>query len=120
MIYTYATNDQVYKGDIGPLIGLMLWPQTDNARDYLTPAGTRRRLTALAAAAEVDNPYLNVAKNQINSKTNRLIANVGFVVTPFSWGNIKTNLGTDSYTNQNLLLRHPESAAGSPLNRLVD
>jgi TonB-linked SusC/RagA family outer membrane protein len=120
MIYTYATNDQVYKGDIGPLIGLMLWPQTDNARDYLTPAGTRRRLTALAAAAEVDNPYFNVAKNQINSKTNRLIANVGFVVTPFSWGNIKTNLGTDSYTNQNLLLRHPESAAGSSFNGLLD
>src|SRR5438094_1869845 len=45
MMYTYANNDQVYKGDIGPLMGLMLWPQTDDAKDYLTPAGTRRRLT---------------------------------------------------------------------------
>src|SRR5262249_10267562 len=40
MTYTYTTNDQVYKGDIGPLIGLMVWPQNDNAKDYLTPAGT--------------------------------------------------------------------------------
>src|SRR2546430_5829464 len=79
-MYTYANNDQVYKGDIGPLMGLMLWPQTDDAKDYLTPAGTRRRLTALAASTELDNPYFNVAKNKINSKTNRLIANVGFIV----------------------------------------
>ncbi len=120
MIYTYANNDQVYKGDLGPLIGLMVWPQTDNAKDFLTPAGTRRRLTALTPAAEVDNPYFNVAKNQINSKTNRLMANVGLVITPFSWGNIKTNIGTDSYTNQNLLLRHPESAVGFTPNGLLD
>ena len=120
MIYTYANNNQVYKGDVGPLMGLMLWPQTDDAKAYLTPAGTRRRLTALAASAELDNPFFNVAKNTINAKTNRLLANVGLVISPFSWGNIKTNLGTDSYTTQNLLLRHPESALGNASNGLLD
>ena len=120
MIYTYANNDQVYKGDIGPLMGLMLWPQTDDAKNYLTPAGTRRRLTAQAASLELDNPYFNVNKNKINAKTNRLIANVGLIVTPFSWGNIKTNLGTDNYTTQNLLLRNPESALGYASNGLLD
>ncbi len=120
MMYTYANNDQVYKGDLGPLIGLMLWPQSDNAKDFLTPAGTRRRLTTLAASGEVDNPYFNVAKNQINSKTNRLLTNVGLVISPFSWGNIKTNIGTDNYTNQNLLLRHPESYVGFAYNGLLD
>jgi len=123
MAYTYANNDQVYKGDLGPLIGLMVWPQTDDARDFLTPAGTRRRLTSLTATGtvgELDNPYFNVAKNQINSKTNRLMANIGLVITPFSWGNIKSNIGTDNYTNQNLLLRHPESAVGNAFNGLLD
>ena len=120
MAYTYAHNDQVYKGDIGPLIGLLLWPQTDDAKDYLTPSGIRRRLTTLSGSAEVDNPYFNVAKNQVNSRTNRLIANVGFVITPFSWGNIKSNVGTDSYTNQNLILRHPQSAVGVTFNGLLD
>src|SRR6266852_6099238 len=120
MIYTYANNDQVYKGDIGPLMGLMLWPQTDDAKNYLTPAGTRRRLTAQAASLELDNPYFNIAKNAINAKTNRLLANVGFIITPFSWGNIKTNLGTDAYTTQNLLLRNPESALGFASNGLLD
>jgi TonB-linked SusC/RagA family outer membrane protein len=120
MAYTYANNDQVYKGDIGPLIGLMLWPQTDDAKDYLTPSGVRRRLTILSASNEVDNPYFNVAKNQINAKNNRIIANVGVTLTPVSWGSLKTNIGTDSYTNSNLILRNPESAVGAPFNGLLD
>ncbi|MDQ6770113.1 MAG: SusC/RagA family TonB-linked outer membrane protein [Gemmatimonadota bacterium] len=120
MAYTYANNDQVYKGDIGPLIGLLLWPQTDNAQDYLTPAGVRRRLTQLAASSEVDNPFFNVDKNKINSKNNRILTNVGITLTPFSWGNLKTNIGTDSYTNQNLIVRNPESAAGASLNGVLD
>ncbi|HEV8381514.1 MAG TPA: SusC/RagA family TonB-linked outer membrane protein [Gemmatimonadales bacterium] len=120
MTYTYVNNDQIYKGDIGPLMGLMLWPQTDNAKDYLTPAGTRRRLTSLAASAELDNPYYNIARNTINAKTNRLLTNVGFIISPFSWGNIKTNLGTDNYTNQNQLVRDPQSALGFASNGLLD
>jgi TonB-linked SusC/RagA family outer membrane protein len=124
MAYSFADNDQVYKGDMGPLIGLMLWPQTDDARTFLTPAGTRRKITSLSAvgvlAGEVDNPYFNVAKNLVNSKTNRLMANVGLVISPFAWGNIKTNIGTDNYTNQNLLVRHPESAAGNSFGGLID
>src|SRR5213083_1240694 len=120
MIYSYVNNDQVYKGDIGPLMGLMLWPQNDDARNYLTPAGTRRLVTVIGAGTELDNPYYNVAKNKINAKTNRLIANVGVVVTPFSWGNIKTNLGTDNYTTQNLLLRHPESVTGYSQRGILD
>ncbi len=120
MAYTYDNNDQVYKGDIGPLIGLMLWPQTDDAKDYLTPTGVRRRLTNLAASAEVDNPYFNVARNRVTSKNNRIMANIGLLLTPFSWGSLKSNLGTDNYTNQNLILRSPESAAAGTSNGILD
>ena len=120
MIYSYVNNDQVYKGDIGPLMGLMLWPQNDDARNYLTAAGTRRLVTVIGAGTELDNPYYNVAKNKLNAKTNRLITNVGLIVTPFSWGNIKTNLGADTYTSQNLALRDPLSATGYTFNGLLD
>ena len=120
MAYTYSTNNQVYKGDVGPLIGLMLWPPTDKASDYLTPSGVRRRLTNLAAGAEVDNPYFNIDKNKVNSKNNRILTNVGLTITPFSWGNLKSNIGVDNYTNQNLLLRNPESALGFASNGLMD
>jgi hypothetical protein len=118
--YAYTNNAQPFKGLGGPLIGLLVWPQDDNASDYLTPAGTRRRLTNLAASSEVDNPYFNVAKNSITSRNNRLLANLGLVLTPFSWGNLRVNVGTDSYTNQAQILRHPESAYGFSTNGSID
>lgn len=120
MAYTYDNNDQVYKGDIGPLIGLLLWPQNDDAKNYLTAAGTRRVLTTQTAATEQDNPYFNIAKNKVNAKTNRIMANVGLTLTPFSWGNLKTNIGADNYTNQNLILRNPESQVGNSFNGMLE
>jgi TonB-linked SusC/RagA family outer membrane protein len=120
MAYTYDNNDQVYKGDIGPLIGLLLWPQNDNAKNYLTAAGTRRLLTTLGAGTEQDNPYFNIAKNKINAKTNRIMANVGLTFTPISWGNLKTNIGVDNYTNTNLILRNPDSQVGNAFNGMLE
>ena len=120
MGYTYAGNRQSFKGEGGPLLGLLVWPATDDAKDYLSAAGTRRRLTSLGSASEVDNPYFSVNKNQITSKNNRIIANLGLKLTPFSFGNLKTNIGMDSYTNQNLILRHPESAISGSNNGIID
>ncbi len=118
MGYTNSSNEQTFKGDNGPLLGLLVWPSTDNAADYLSVTGARRRLSA--ANAEVDNPYFSINKNFINSKVNRLIANVGLTFTPFTWGFLKTNLGADTYANQNMLLRHPESAYGISSGGILD
>lgn len=116
MSYSYSSNDQAFKGSNGPLLGLLVWPQTDDAKNYLTPSGSRRPLSFLGfpvgQASDIDNPYFNVNKNKINSKTNRILSNFGLTITPFSWVNIKTNIGIDAYTNQNLVVRHPESAVG--------
>ncbi len=118
MGYTNSANEQNYKGDNGPLLSLLVWPSNDNASDYLSVTGARRRLTA--ANAEIDNPYFGINKNFINSKVNRLIANVGITITPFPWGYLKTNLGADTYANQNVLLRHPESAFGITSGGIID
>jgi outer membrane receptor protein involved in Fe transport len=118
MGYTNEANNQNYKGDNGPLLSLLVWPSTDRASDYLSVTGARRRLTA--ANAEIDNPYFGINKNFINAKTNRLITNVGLTVTPFSWGYLKTNLGADTYANQNLLVRNPESAFGISSGGILD
>lgn len=120
MMYSYADNDQPWKGAGGPLLGLIAWPATDDASNWLTPAGTRRLITGLGPGDEIDNPYFSVFKNQINSKNNRLITNLSLTVTPVSWGNIRTILGSDSYTNQALLLRHPFSTSGFGSNGIID
>jgi TonB-linked SusC/RagA family outer membrane protein len=118
MGYTNSSNEQNYKGDNGPLLSLLVWPSTDQASDYLSVTGARRRLTA--ANAEIDNPYFGINKNFINSKVNRLITNVGLTFTPVSWGYLRTNLGADTYANQNMLLRHPESAFGISSGGILD
>lgn len=121
MSYTYANNNQSFKGAGGPLIGLLVWPQIDDARNYLTPSGTRRLLDfTTLGGAEYDNPFFNINKNLINNKTNRITSNLGLTVTPAKWLSIKSNIGVDSYTSQNSLLRHPESAAAFTRNGLLD
>jgi TonB-linked SusC/RagA family outer membrane protein len=120
MGYSNAVNDQVFKGDNGPLLGLLVWPANDQASNYLNAAGTRRQVTGLSPNAEVDNPYFSVNRNQINSKTNRIISNLGITITPFSWGNLRSNIGADYYTNQNLILRHPESVTGYLSGGILD
>ena len=118
--YTYSNNDQARKGAGGPLIGLLVWPQTDDAKNYLTPAGTRRQVTSLGLGTEIDNPYFNVEKNRINSKVNRLLTNLGLTFTPVKWGSLETRIGVDNYTTQNLILRHPESTAGFSYKGILD
>ncbi len=118
--YNNSDNDQSYKGESGPLIGLLLWPQNDNAKDYLTPAGSRRRKTIQSAAGELDNPYFNITKNRNSAKNNRLITNVGFVLSPFSWSSLRTNVGSDSYTTTYTVLRNPESQIGNTYNGVLD
>lgn len=120
MTYAYANNDQALKGAGGPLLGLMAWPQDDDASAWATPAGTRRRYSTLSDASENDNPYFSVNKNKINSKTNRTLTNLGLTIAPFSWGNLKTNIGVDQYSNQNLVLRHPESTWGFSNGGILD
>ncbi|HEY8174930.1 MAG TPA: SusC/RagA family TonB-linked outer membrane protein [Gemmatimonadaceae bacterium] len=120
MMYSYAVNHQPFKGQGSPLLGLLVWPQFDDARNYLSPAGTRIRSTILSAGAEYDNPYFSVNKNKIDSKNNRILTNLGISVTPFRWGFVKTNIGIDAYTNQNMILRHPESWQGFAWNGVLD
>ncbi len=120
MTYTYSDNVQPFKGNNGPFLGLLLWPQTDNASDYLTPAGIRRRVTALSSSTEFDNAYFNVEKNANQQKNNRIGVNAALTYTKFAWGDLSTRLGSDSYTEQTLVLRHPESFYGFSSNGIID
>lgn len=113
--YSYSLNDQVFKGTGGPLIGLLIWPRTDDAKNYLLPSGQRRRVfLGLAATTEVDNPYFNVNKNTINSENNRLFANTSLIIEPVKWLSLTTRIGFDIGATQDQILKHPESyyAAG--------
>jgi TonB-linked SusC/RagA family outer membrane protein len=120
MMYVQSNNNQPEKGTNGPLIGLLLWPQTDQASDYLSAAGTRRRITTLSQNTETDNPYFTINRNKIIAKTTRFFPNLGVTLSPVSWGYLKANVGVDNYTNTNQIVRDPESAIGFSNNGILD
>jgi TonB-linked SusC/RagA family outer membrane protein len=118
--FSSDNNDQPWKGAGGPLLGLLTWPDTIDARDWLTPEGTRKRITTLSSAAEQDNPYFSVNRNRNTGRTNRVNVNVGLTLLPVSWGNLKTNIGVDNYASVYEVLRHPESALGFNAGGVLD
>jgi TonB-linked SusC/RagA family outer membrane protein len=114
MTYTNAVTNGAFNGVAGPVLGLLIWPSTDNAADYLTPGGDRRLIGSQSSyTGSYDNPYFSVYKNQNNAKTHDFKSNLGVTFTPFSWGYIKSNLGIDAQTMDVLVLRHPESQTGA-------
>jgi TonB-linked SusC/RagA family outer membrane protein len=118
--FSSDNNDQPWKGAGGPLLGLLSWPDTIDAKDWLTPEGTRRRITTLSSAAEQDNPYFSVNRNRNTGRTNRVNVNVGVTLLPVTWGNLKTNIGVDNYASVYEVLRHPESALGFNSGGVLD
>lgn len=113
MTYSYSQNDKVFKGAGGPLIGLMIWPRTDDARNYLTNAGTRRKIfSALSSSAEIDNPYFNVNKNKSDDENNRVFASTSFIITPIKDFTFTTRIGFDINSFQSEIVKHPESYYG--------
>ena len=118
--YSTDKNNQPFKGVGGPLLGLLAWPTHDNASDWTTEDGRRRRVTNLSAAAEVDNPYFSVEKNFSESRTNRLNVNVGLTLLPVTWANLKTQIGVDNYSQGIRVVRDPESSFGAASNGVLD
>ena len=108
--YSYSDNQKVLKGTGGPLIGLLLWPRTDEAANFLTAAGTRRRLFPnLANSQELDNPYFNINKNPSSDQNNRIFASSTFILTPIKNIVFTTRFGLDVGSFQSQSVLHPES-----------
>jgi len=120
LMYAYDNNNQPFKGDGGPFLGLLSWPANDNAANWLTPSGLRRTVTNQGLTGEYDNPYYNVYKNKNQATTNRLTGNFTLTLTPFSWGSIKPNVGVDAYSTENLINRDPQSYYGALFNGILD
>lgn len=116
--YTRSDNDQIFRGASGPLLDLLLWPTTDDARNYLTPTGDRRNYAEFATA--VENPYFNVNKNIFNSLTDRYKLNTRVNIQPWEWLQFVGQVGIDYFTTKNTLVRHPQSNTGLNYNGIFD
>lgn len=117
--YINDDNDQVFKGDGGPMLGLLIWPSVDNAQVYLNPDGTRKFINP-ANTKEYENPYFNVSENYNKAKTNRILSNLGLTITPLRWLKFVGNFGFDIYSTENQVLRSPQSGYAYSYNGILD
>lgn len=109
LAYTYSENQKAMRGAGGFLQGLLSWPFTDDASNYLKEDGSRRRFFDDLNFAEADNPFWTVNKNSSSDKTNRYIYNVTTTYRPLSWLSITARGGLDSYETKGNLFYHPLS-----------
>jgi TonB-linked SusC/RagA family outer membrane protein len=107
--FIQTNNVKTGRGNSSTLLSLIYWPQSDDAREYLSNDGTRRRLNPNSDAQDVDNPFFDVYKNKNSDKTNRIIGNVALAYDPASWLNVKGQVGADVYSTNGNLLFHPQS-----------
>ncbi|MBD2714928.1 SusC/RagA family TonB-linked outer membrane protein [Microvirga sp. STR05] len=90
----------LFGGSGGYMVSLLTWPRNDDARNYLNPDGTRRRLIGGIGSSDADNPYFTVERNPITDRTNRVIGNAQVTYEPTKWLTLNYNLGTDYYTEK--------------------
>jgi TonB-linked SusC/RagA family outer membrane protein len=111
LTYSYSSNDKVFKGAGGPLIGLLIWPAIDDAKDYLTAGGLRRQFFSnLAPQDEIDNPYFSINKNNLRDINNRVFAASSFVIKPTTSLSFTTRIGFDIGSFESATFQHPQSA----------
>ena len=121
MAYSNTNNVKAARGTGGYLLGLLGWPVNDDASNYLTSAGTRRRLVSDASAdVDIDNPFYDVNKNQNSDKNNRVITNLAFIYNPLKWLNLTARVGLDVSSTQGILKFHPESQRAASVGGSID
>lgn len=108
--YSNAYNKQPFRGTNGVLMNLLFWPVTDDAKNYLNPDGSKRRLNF---TGETENPYFNNNSNYTQTGNNRIYTTAALNFTLTKWLTLDTRLGYDTYANTVELLRHPESVLSS-------
>jgi len=124
LAYIKTRNDKALRGAGGFLQNLMLWPHTDDARNYLNPDGTRKFFLDPDANGnqpnESDNPYFEANKNFSYDKTDRGLINFTFVYNPTSWWDITVRVGSDIYEQFGLTYYHPESNQARTINGQIE
>ena len=105
--YINTKNRKVSKGANSFYLSLLSYPADMDMRNYLNPNGSRAKLTN--GATEIENPFFDVNKNQLDDKGNRFISNLSLIYDPLSWLSVTGRVGIDVAANEFRILYHPEA-----------
>lgn len=108
--FIHSENDKPKRGAGGYLLNLMIWPTTNDAREYQDASGGKKLLYFLSPNDEIDNPFFNVKFNRGFDNTDRTIGTFGINLTPFKFLTIAGRFGFDKFTSDGWSFFHPLSS----------
>ncbi|MEO7294355.1 MAG: SusC/RagA family TonB-linked outer membrane protein [Ginsengibacter sp.] len=107
--YTHSTNDKPLRGASGYLFNLIVWPVTNDVRNFEDVNENKITLFNANPNLEIDNPFYNVKVNRSYDVTNRYIASLGVNIRPTKWLSIAGRFGYDTYKSDGYTFLHPLS-----------
>lgn len=110
IMIAHSNNDKPKRGAGGYLLNLMIWPSTDDARDYLSANGGKKLLYAASPNSEIDNPFFNVKFNRGYDETNNYGATFGININPWKWLSVSGRFGYNKFKSEGWSFFHPLSA----------
>ncbi|MCX8020416.1 MAG: SusC/RagA family TonB-linked outer membrane protein [Chitinophagaceae bacterium] len=109
--YTRSFNNKVLRSAGSYLLSLLIWPSTNDIRNYedLTTGDKLDLFANVAANAEYDNPLFNVKKNRSYDETERMIYTLGINFSPVKSLTFSGRFGYDTYNTEGYMFFHPQS-----------
>lgn len=108
--YYHTTNDKPKRGAGGYLLNLMIWPSTNDVRDYISDDGGKQTVYAASPNGEIDNPFFNVNYNKGYDQTNRYQATMGVNIKPTEWLTVAGRFGYEHQQTEGWSFFHPFSS----------
>ncbi len=107
--FSDSYNQKALRGANGFMQSLLLWPNTDDARNYLKEDGTRELYNEALGLTEAANPYWVVNKNISKDFNTRQIAGLQANYKFTDWLNLDVRVNQDTYQNNGYTIYHPQS-----------
>ncbi|MFT3824049.1 MAG: SusC/RagA family TonB-linked outer membrane protein [Chitinophagaceae bacterium] len=107
--YINSQNRKVLNSAGGFLLGLLLWPSTNDIRNYADDNGAKIPLFSANPNSDYDNPLFNVNYNKNYDETKRYTGTLGININPFDWLQVSGRFGFERYNTYGYLQYHPNS-----------
>ncbi len=95
--YINQTNDKPLRSAGGYLLGLYVWPVTNDISTFQDIEGNKINIFSADPYAEIDNPLYNTSRNVSHDKTVRKIISGSINLNPFKWLSVAGRFGYDTY-----------------------
>ena len=108
--YVKTNNNKVLRSAGGYLLSLLIWPTTNDIKNFESSTGDKLDLFAATSTnGEYDNPLFNVKKNRARDETDRKTASLGININPYKWLSLAGRFGYDTYDMNGYQFYHPQS-----------